>query len=178
MKLKLAVIIILLVPFLVFAQDSPKKKAYYFYGEQCPHCKKVDEFFQANGIYEKYDITKLEFSNPFNARLLLKFGEAFNDPNKGGVPAIAFGDKFLVGDQPIMDNFTKEIDAADNAFELPNPDDMANASKADLSNNQNVQSDKSDQKAVASGNKKNYFPVVIIALIVLGGGALIYINRK
>ncbi len=174
---KFIVILLLLVPFLSFAQESPaKKKAYYFYGDSCPHCKNVDEYFQANGIYDKYDITKLEFSNPFNTRLLLKFGEAYNDPSKGAVPAIAFGNKFIVGDQPIISSFVQEIDSADNANELPDPDKIASANgnntPSESQNNSNV------PVAAATGNKKSYFPVVIIALIVLGTGALIYVNRK
>jgi len=161
--------IISILPLLAFAQDTGKKQAYLFYGEQCPHCKKVDEYFQANGIFDKYKITKLEFSNPFNARLLLKFGEAFNDPNKGSVPAMAFGDKFLVGDQPIMDNFVSEIDAAENANELPDPDKVG---KTETSK------DAPDGKKTSEGNKKNFFPVVLIALVFVGGGALVFINRK
>ena len=167
------VILLLLVPFLSFAQESPaKKKAYYFYGDSCPHCKNVDEYFQANGIYDKYDITKLEFSNPFNTRLLLKFGEAYNDPSKGAVPAIAFGNKFIVGDQPIISSFVQEIDSADNANELPDPDKIAGA------NSIGSQQPSSAEDSAPKGNKKNYFPVVIGALIVLGIGALVYINRK
>lgn len=161
---------LLVLPLLVFAQDASKKKAYYFYGDQCPHCQKVDEYFKANGIYDKYDITKLDFSNPFNTRLLLKFGEVFKSEFKGSVPAIAFGDKFLVGDQPIIDTFEKEISNVE-AKELPDPDKMNNAG-----GDQAVQKNKPIGKA--DGNKKNLFPVVITALIIIVGGALIFINRK
>jgi len=136
----------------------------------------VNDYFTANGIYDKYDITKLEFSNPFNARLLVKFGEVFRSPYKGSVPAIAFGDKFIVGDQPIIDNFVNEIDAAENANELPDPDKAGSAanegSKVNQENMGNQPSPSSD------GNKKSYFPVIIVALILVGGGALVYINRK
>ncbi|MFA5926459.1 MAG: hypothetical protein WC831_06075 [Parcubacteria group bacterium] len=153
---------------MTFAQDNTKKKAYYFYGDQCPHCHNVDEYFKANGIYEKYDISKLEFSNPFNTRLLLKFGDAYNDSNKGAVPAVAFGDKFIVGDQPIIDNFTREIDAAENANELPDPDNKVS--------NSSTEPDAETQPA--EGNKKSYFPVIIVALVLVGGGALVFVNRK
>ncbi|OGI28019.1 MAG: hypothetical protein A2359_02355 [Candidatus Moranbacteria bacterium RIFOXYB1_FULL_43_19] len=159
------------IPVLVFAQDSSKKKAYYFYGEQCPHCKNVDEYFQANGIHEKYDITKLEFSNPFNARLLMKFGEKFNSEFKGSVPAIAFADKFIVGDQPIIDNFVREIDLAENANVLP---DAGNAENA----NENDTKQESQPVRNENGNKKSIFPVLIFALVLVGGGALVYLNRK
>ena len=169
MKLKFITIIFLLIPILALAQDNTKKKAYYFYGEQCPHCKNVDEYFQANGIYDKYEITKLDFSNPFNARLLMKFGEAFDNPYKGSVPAIAFDDRFLVGDTPIIENFEKEIDAAD-AYSLPDPDKIGK--------NSGSESQKSENNPAPAGNKKNYFPVILIALAVVGGGALVYVNLK
>ncbi|MFH0929799.1 MAG: hypothetical protein V1814_00935 [Candidatus Moraniibacteriota bacterium] len=170
---KFIVLLLLFIPVFILAQDAPEKKAYYFYGDQCPHCKNVDAYFTENGIYDKYKISKLDFSNPFNGRLLLKFGEAYNDPNKGGVPAIAFGDKFIVGDQPIISSFVQEIDAAENAGELPDPDKIGNkgnaVNKGDQGNSPSINAD---------GNKKNYFPVVIITLIVLGAGALIYVNHK
>ncbi|HUD08680.1 MAG TPA: hypothetical protein VMQ48_01160 [Candidatus Saccharimonadales bacterium] len=180
MKLKIIILSLLIIPSLVFAQDVPKKKAYFFYGDSCPHCKKVEAYFQENGIYDKYDITSLEFSNPFNTRLLLKFGDVFNDPNKGGVPAVAFGDKFIVGDQPIMDNFVREIDAADNANELPDPDKIASANGTSINSNPDSQASPvaNSPASVTGGNKKNYFPVVIIAFVILGAGALVYVNRK
>lgn len=169
--------LILVIPALVFAQDSSKKKAYYFYGESCPHCQKVDEYFKANGIYDKYDITKLEFSNPFNARLLMKFGEAFNSQYKGSVPAVAFGDKFIVGDQPIIDTFVSEIDAAENANDLPDPEKVGNAA-GDAVSQPAASGDASANDQANNGNKKNVFPVVLVALILVFGGALVYINRK
>ncbi|MCX6767072.1 MAG: LPXTG cell wall anchor domain-containing protein [Candidatus Moranbacteria bacterium] len=173
MKKLVIILFFLLMPVLTFAQDTGKKKAYFFYGDTCPHCKKVEAYFQENGIYDKYDITSLEFSNPFNTRLLLKFGDVLNDPNKGAVPAVAFGDKLIVGDQPIIDNFVKEIDVADNANELPDPDKIAGTNGANTSFNKN-----NSPVPAASGNKKNYFPVIVGALVVLGVGALIFVNRK
>jgi glutaredoxin-related protein len=175
MRYQIAIISILLIPILALAQDSAKKKAYYFYGEQCPHCKKVDEYFQANGIYDKYDITKLEFSNPFNARLLLKFGEAHSSEYKGSVPAITFADKFLVGDTPIIENFEKEMENVE-AKDLPDPDKIGNAGNKTDQENQASQPIKPVQNT--DGKKKKYFPAAIGALIILGAGALIYVNRK
>lgn len=178
MKLKFISIAILLIPLLAFAQDTGKKKAYYFYGEQCPHCKNVDEYFQANGIYDKYDISKLEFSNPFNARLLVKFGEQYNSEYKGSVPAVAFADKFIVGDQPIMDNFVKEIDASGDAFQLPDPDKTGTSQNSPADSSAKKSDLQKTKPPAESRNKKNYFPVLLVALIAIGGGALIFVNRK
>ena|GEM_PF-800771 len=171
---KFIIIFFLLIPFLTLAQENPaKKKAYFFYGEQCPHCKNVEAYFQENGIYDKYDITSLEVvGNPFNAKLFVQFGKAFGVKDWGGVPAIVFGDKYLLGDKPIIDNFVQEIDAADNAIELSDPDKIAAVKGT------NNQQPASAEATAGERNKKSYFPVVIGALIVLGIGALVYINRK
>jgi len=176
-------LVLILLPILVFAQSPGKKKAYYFFGEQCPHCKTVDEYFQANGIYDKYEITKLEVAgNPFNSKLFLAFGKAFGSEDWGGVPAIVFADKYLVGDRPIIDNFVREIEAAQNAGELPDPEKMSSAN--DGGSQQPVSAETSaDDKALTGksadgGNKKNYSPVIVIALVAVGTGALIYVNRK
>lgn len=172
---KLILTIILILPLLVFAQDSGKKKAYFFFLTTCPHCHNVDNYFQANGIYEKYDITKLDASNPFNANLLNKFYDTYSNPEKGGVPAVAFGDKFFVGDQPIIDNFQKEIDASTNAYELPDPSKVSSSNNVDDKKGNGSQN---NQAAATNGNKKNYFPVVIVALVAICAGVLVYINRR
>lgn len=180
MKKYTVALLFILLPVIALAQDVPKKKAYYFFGEQCPHCKVVDEYFQANGIYDKYDITKLEVvSNPFNGKMFLEFGKAFGVSDWGGVPAIVFGDKYLLGDKPIIDNFEKEIDVSNDANELPDPDEFASAKGTE--NQQPISAEASASpadKLAGEGNKKNYFPVVIGALIVLGIGALVFVNRK
>ena len=169
MNLRFITLVLLLIPVLVFAQSDTKKKAYYFYGEQCPHCQKVDEYFKANGIYDKYEIKKLEVNNPFSKRLFLEFGEAFEDPKWGGVPVVIFENKYLLGDQPIIDNFVKEISTVE-AKEFPNPDKIGVTENKNDPKNQPAQS--------AAGNKKGYFPVIIIALVAIGAGLLIFINRK
>lgn len=166
--MKKFLIIFLLLPVIAFAQDAPKKQVYFFYGEQCPHCHTVDAFFKENGFYDKYQITKLEVSNPFNGKLLLKFEDVFDSPNKkmGSIPAIAFGDKFIEGDQPIIDAFEKEISATD-AKELPDPDKKTN-----------ISADASQKDQIPGGNKKYTFPVILVVLIILGGGVYFLINRK
>lgn len=170
---RIIIISLLLAPLLALAQENPgKKKAYYFFGEQCPHCKKVDEYFQANGIYEKYEITKLEVvGNPFNGKLFLQFGKSFGVDDWGGVPTVVFGDKYLVGDTPIIENFVREIDAAENANELPDPEKIGDTGGGDNQGEQLAANN-------AGEKKKNYFPAGMAALVVIVGGALVYINRK
>jgi len=157
-----------LLPLLVLAQNGAKKKAYYFFGENCPHCKNVEEYFQKNGIYDKYEITKLEVvANPFNGKLFLEFGKAFGVEDWGGVPAIVFENKYLVGDTPIIENFEKEI-AGVEAKELPDPEKIGKNDAVSKNNPDNS----------SPGNKKNYFPVIIGVAVVLSAGILVWVNCK
>ena len=56
MKKFLFILLLIIIPITVFAQD--KKTAVYFYSESCPHCQKVNAYFVQQGFYEKYDIKK------------------------------------------------------------------------------------------------------------------------
>jgi hypothetical protein len=174
----------LVAPLFVFAQDSGKKKAYFFYLDTCPHCHNVDKYFTENGLYDKYDIKKLDASVSPNGQFLEELYAANNFPEdeRGGVPVAAFADKFMVGDKPIIDNFAAEIEASDGAFQFPDPE--GGVSATDLSAHEGPISPESTVSASAfsgqnasAGNKKNYFPVVIAAIIVIGAGALIVSNR-
>lgn len=188
MKKILAIIAVLvLFPALTFAQDVPKKTAYFFYLDTCPHCHNVNDYFNANGIYDKYNIVKLDASVPQNGQFLMALYGANNYPEsqRGGVPVVAFGDKFYVGDQPIIDNFVKEIDASQNADQLPNPNKDGSAPDvvvhegpigAAVPAEAAVAGNNAD--SAGSGNKKSYVPVIVGVLVILGAGALIYVNRK
>jgi len=172
-------LILILLPAFVSAQSAPKKSAYFFYLDACPHCHNVNDFFNANGIYDKYDIKKLDASVPANGRFLMQLYEANNYPEdqRGGVPVVAFDDKFLVGDKPIIDNFVKEIEAVENTEVSNVPADIV-AHEGALVETAKPASVPQSGTSTDERNKKSYFPVVIGALVILGAGALIFINRK
>jgi hypothetical protein len=190
MKKILLLALILTFPLLSFAQDSPKKKAYFFYLDSCPHCHNVNDYFNANGIYDKYDIKKLDASAGQNGQLLMKLYEANNYPEnqRGGVPVVAFGDKFLVGDKPVIDGFVNQIEVSESALQLPNPagvdvsglvvhDGPIDSSSASPT----AQAGQSAQKpaSVAGGEKKkNWIPLIIGALVIVGAGTLLFLNRE
>ena len=187
MKIKIAALAILLVPFLAFAQDAaPKKQAYFFYLDTCPHCHNVDKYFTENGIYDKYDIKKLDASVPQNGQLLMKLYEANNYPEnqRGGVPVVAFGDKFFVGDKPTIDNFVKEIDASSSANQLPNPNKDGSVPDVvvhdgPISEEPSTEAiNNNETPAADSTSKKNYVPLAIVAIVLVGAGALIFLNRN
>lgn len=121
-KYLLAIVVVFLLPVIAFAQQVEKKKAIYFYSETCPHCVRVDKYFQENGIYEKYDIQKIDAVDEKNIILLNEIFDAFNfEDSDKKIPAIFFSNKVLVGDEPIMKLFVSQIDGED-ASEFPTPE--------------------------------------------------------
>lgn len=94
----------------VSAQE--KKSAVYFYADWCSHCKKVNAFFKEKGFYEKYNIVKLNYDDKDNRELLEKVFRA-KGYKASGVPTIIIGERVLSGDQPIIDNFEKEIEKSE-----------------------------------------------------------------
>jgi len=154
-KTILIILILLAIPLLSFGQE--KKKAVYFYSKTCAHCVKVNEYFQNNGIYDKYDIKKVEADSAENFSYLNKFFDAFGvSAQKRGYPVIFFGTKMLIGDQPIIDNFLKEIEN-NNASVFPDPALLKSALE---------QQNKQDAKTQPDKSKS-------ISLSILAGAALV-----
>ncbi|MFH2019243.1 MAG: cytochrome c biogenesis protein, partial [bacterium] len=88
------------------------EEIYFFYGEGCPHCVLVEKYFQENGLFDRYPIVKKEvYGDHENAILfnnvLDKLGVASSER---GVPTVVVGNKVMVGDKPIIDDFIKIAD--------------------------------------------------------------------
>lgn len=105
--------------FLFFANISVMAQqyddVYFFYGQGCPHCANVEEYFEENGLIQKYDIQYKEiYFNSENALFFNQVMDEFRIPlAQRGVPTLVIGEKFIVGDQPIIAYFTSEADIAD-----------------------------------------------------------------
>lgn len=78
-----------------------------FYGETCPHCKKVEEWLAKNPkIKEKSGLVEKEvYYNQENSKeLMAKAKECQSDESQGiWVPFLYDGGKCIIGDQPIID---------------------------------------------------------------------------
>lgn len=104
-------VFILLIMFVfaspVFAQE--KKQAVYFYASWCAHCQNVDAYFKEKGLYEKYDIIKLDYDKAENKALLAKI---FSDKGykQTGIPAVVIDEQLISGDQPIIEDFQEKIE--------------------------------------------------------------------
>ena len=86
----------------------------YFWGDGCPHCAEVQEFFDSWEGKDKIDIQKYEvWSSRENAQRLRKRAVSCGfQSNKIGVPLLFTPEgKCISGDKPIIDFFKQiEID--------------------------------------------------------------------
>ena len=103
-------LVLLFITSLAKAENS--QNIYFFYGLGCPHCQIVENYFQENDLYSKYSIEKKEiYFNRENAVLYNKILDQLNySQSNRGVPTVVIGDKVIVGDKPIIDNFIIEAD--------------------------------------------------------------------
>lgn len=112
-------------------------KIYFFYGQGCPHCGEVEEFFGKNDLYSKYPVVKKEIY--FNRKNAVLFNKLMDDleilSQYRGVPAVVIGNKALIGDTPIITSFVTEADkfmAGENGGSVKKPTDKAESKKTDL----------------------------------------------
>ncbi|MDP3917892.1 MAG: hypothetical protein Q8Q30_01820 [Candidatus Woesebacteria bacterium] len=80
----------------------------YFWGDGCPHCEVVADFFDSWTDKDKVKITKLEvWKNTKNASLMSERAKVCNiAKTEMGVPLMITPDgSCLIGDQPIIDHF-------------------------------------------------------------------------
>ncbi len=97
----------------VMAQDAQNNESIqYYWGIGCPHCENVEPFLEDIGNkYPELNIEKIEiYQNQENAR---EFMQVLIDLEvldyERGVPFLRYGDKYFVGDKPIIDNLENLI---------------------------------------------------------------------
>jgi len=85
--------------------------AYYFYGQGCPHCKRVEPFINQieqghSLIVHKYEI----YQQRNNVALLNQYFDMYAVPtDQRGIPAVFVSNSYLVGDAPILSRFEEVI---------------------------------------------------------------------
>jgi len=108
----------LIIGFIVFFTTSisilakETSSILFFYGTGCPHCAQVEKYFEDNKFFDKYPIEKKEiYFNKDNALLFNQILDKFGTlQDNRGVPTVIIGNKVLMGDKPILDNFVSEAD--------------------------------------------------------------------
>jgi hypothetical protein len=78
-----------------------------FYGEDCPHCKIVDDFVSENKIEEKVQFSHLEvWYSKDNQNILTQVVQKCNiQTNQVGVPFLYDGENCYIGDVDVINFF-------------------------------------------------------------------------
>lgn len=91
--------------------DSP---IIFFYGQGCPHCEKVEEYFKENKVKEKVKFSQREiYGDKANAALFVEKSKecGVTDESKMGVPLLWVKDEgCYTGDESVIDFFQNKID--------------------------------------------------------------------
>lgn len=113
--LLLVLLMILVAPFTVFAEEEAKEeskevKVYFFRGQGCSHCAEAEEWFKSieEEMGDRFEIIDYEtWYNEDNADLMKKVADARGESEQAtGVPYIIIGDKSWVG---FADDYKDEI---------------------------------------------------------------------
>jgi len=106
-------VLTLFLGILLFASFvSAEKCGYFFYGEGCSHCARVEPFLkEVIKNNPNLNITYFEvYSNRDNLPILEQYFDAYNiELNKRGVPALFISDKAFIGDTPILENLANVL---------------------------------------------------------------------
>lgn len=113
-------IIVFLLVFLFFFLNLSYAGYIFFYGDWCPHCLKVENYFKKNNSIEKYDIEMVEtWKNREGGVRLSEYMTTLKpNVNDRGVPFLVLdnGEKtgYIVWDEPIIDLFENYVDKDQN----------------------------------------------------------------
>ncbi len=111
MKAKILIpFMLLLLASVAYAQDE-KTCLYFFYGNGCPHCARVEPLINQLGQRADLDVKQFEiYYDRENVNLLQQYFDSYNVPeDQRGIPAVFIGNTYLSGDTPILDKLEKVI---------------------------------------------------------------------
>jgi thiol-disulfide isomerase/thioredoxin len=108
LKISFAIVILILATFI--ANADTQVPVYYFYGEDCPHCRAQTIIIE--GLEERYpeiEVHKFEITyNATNSELFNAFIHAYNPPAVD-IPAVFIGNKSLIGYELTKESLETEI---------------------------------------------------------------------
>lgn len=128
---------------------------YFFYGQGCPHCAKVEPFIVE--MEQKYPLKLHRFDIYSNRSCLSLFGD-YSDMyglpvERRGVPTVFVYDAYFVGDSAILDGFEEVVKKA-----------LQESSSSDKA--LEVESSEGSDRAVVSGASSLSFVAVTVAALV------------
>lgn len=91
-----------------FDQTTADKQIILFYGQECPHCQRLEQWIKTNKADEKIKIERKEvYHNQNNAELLTQKAKTCGlNTNSIGVPFLTEGNRCYVGEDEVT-NFLK-----------------------------------------------------------------------
>jgi glutaredoxin len=98
------------------ANATPDAPVVYYYGAECSHCLRVQEFLDANNIADKVQYTKKEvWHDTKNSAELSERAKSVCglDPDKIGVPFVIADGKCFVGETEVMTLFKQKAGLAE-----------------------------------------------------------------
>lgn len=92
------------------APVAPATGIVYYYGAECPHCKKINEFLDANKISDKVSFTKKEvWHDTGNAKEMTAAATQCGiEKSNIGVPFIFDNGKCLIGEPDVRKFFSEK----------------------------------------------------------------------
>ncbi|MFH1391969.1 MAG: GAP family protein [Candidatus Diapherotrites archaeon] len=109
MKKFLITLILIFLSVVAFSEQN-EVNAVFFYGKGCPHCANADIFLEE--MEQKYDYLSIERKEiSENVELVFELYDIYSVPinERGAVPIIFIGEKYILGDSPIINNFESEL---------------------------------------------------------------------
>lgn len=111
--LTILIILAVIVGAIVLFRQAPAASSglTLYYGQECPHCKVVEDYIQANNIDAKVKINKLEvFHNQANADAMGKVAQACGiQGTQLGVPLLYDGSKCYEGQDDVINYLRQYI---------------------------------------------------------------------
>jgi cytochrome c biogenesis protein CcdA len=106
----------------------------FFYGQGCPHCAKVESYFQKEDIYNKYQVDKREVY--FDQGNAAYFNQVMDEhgisTTERAVPTVVIGDRVVSGDESIMVYFDQLQKGDEQATSTPQKEAQKSQSKLSI----------------------------------------------
>ncbi|OGI21844.1 MAG: hypothetical protein A2808_02775 [Candidatus Moranbacteria bacterium RIFCSPHIGHO2_01_FULL_55_24] len=96
----------------------PDASIIYYYGEECPHCKVINEFLEKNDVASKVSFTKKEVwhDQENSAEMQARAESCGLDKNQIGVPFVYTDEgKCLIGEPDVKKFFSEKAGIAEEA---------------------------------------------------------------
>jgi cytochrome c biogenesis protein CcdA len=167
----------------VSAQEQNSTCIYFFYGDGCMHCARVEPSINNLEIQSKYpiEIHKFEiYNNRSNMVLLNQLFDNYDiQEEEQGLPIIFIGDHYLMGDRPILENLDASL-IANFGSDCPKLDSCILDAKGSIGQTSSLEklSSLSLLTVIGAALVDSINPCAIAVLLILMTALLVTGNKK